>query len=263
MRRVVPIVGVGACVAAVLVVTQAAAVTTGVRGTAASPLTDKVWVLVTLAGKPPIKGTEFTAEFTTTRRLSGAAGCNRYTGVYRASGTTIRVSPLATTQKACLEPIQQQERAFLRALSRARSFAVGRGTLTLKSAGGLRLATFRAQTQALAGTTWDVLAYNNGKQAVVSVLTATKVTATFGKDGNLTGFAGCNDYDATYQATAPRISIGPVAATRKHCEEPAGIGEQETAYLVALGSAATYRVEGSRLELRTADGALAVEAQRR
>ena len=107
-----------------------------------------------------------------------------------------------------------------------------------------------------------MLAYNNGKQAVVSVLAETKLTAVFGKSGSLTGFAGCNDYNASYTATAPRIAIGPVAATRKHCEEPAGVGEQEARYLAALETAATYRVEGSRLELRTADGALAVELHR-
>jgi heat shock protein HslJ len=108
-----------------------------------------------------------------------------------------------------------------------------------------------------------VLAYNNGKQAVVSVLAETKLTAVFGKGGSLTGFAGCNDYNASYKAAAPKISIGPVASTRKHCEEPAGVGEQETSYLAALETAATYRVEGSRLELRTADGGLAVELHRK
>ena len=171
--------------------------------------------------------------------------------------------PLATTRKTCAEPIERQETAFLNTLSRARSFVISGGTLTLKSAGGQGLATFKAQTQALAGTSWDVLAYNNGKQAVVSVLTETKLTAVFGKSGSLTGFAGCNDYNASYTTSAPKITIGPVASTRKHCEQPAGVSEQETSYLAALETAATYRVEGSRLELRTTDGALAVELHRK
>ena len=97
----------------------------------------------------------------------------------------------------------------------------------------------------------------------MSVLAETKLTAVFGKSGSLSGFAGCNDYNATYKATAPKISIGPVASTRKHCEEPAGVTDQESSYLAALETAATYRVEGSRLELRTADGALAVELKRK
>jgi heat shock protein HslJ len=254
---------VGAVSAVAVAVTAAPAVATSSGVTVASPLTGKIWVLAKLAGKAPLKGTELTSEFTANSRASGSAGCNRYTGTYKVSGSTIRISPLATTKRACAEPIERQETAFLKALARARSFAVGGGILTLKSADGQGLATFKAQTQALAGTSWEVLAYNNGKQAVVSVLAETKLTAVFGKGGSLTGFAGCNDYNASYKAAAPKISIGPVASTRKHCEEPAGVGEQETSYLAALETAATYRVEGSRLELRTADGGLAVELHRK
>jgi heat shock protein HslJ len=258
-----PSIVVGAAILAAGVALSAAAASTGARGTATSALTGKVWILATLGGKAPLKGTELTSEFGAKLRVSGSAGCNRYTGAYRVSGTTIRITALATTKKACTQAIERQEAAFLKGLTGSRSFAVSGGALTLKSAGGRALATFKAQTQALGGTAWDVLAYNNGKQAVVSVLAKTKLTATFGKDGNLTGFAGCNDYNASYKVAASKVSIGPVATTRKSCEEPAGVGEQEAAYLAAVQTAATYRVEGSQLELRTADGALAVELHRR
>ena len=265
-RRMLPksflVLVVGAVSVAVLAVFAATAVATSSQA-AATGLPGKTWVLASLVGKAPLRGTELTSEFTAKRRVSGSAGCNRYTGTYKVSGSTIRILPLATTRKACAEPIERQETAFLNILSRARSFVVSGGTLTLKSVGGQGLATFKAQTQALAGSSWDVLAYNNGKQAVVSVLTETKLTAVFGTSGSLTGFAGCNDYNASYKASAPKISIGPVASTRKHCEQPAGVSEQETSYLAALETAATYRVEGSRLELRTTDGALAVELHRK
>ncbi len=262
MRRVLPALVVGAVSATVLTATATTA-GASTRATAVSSLPGKIWVVDSLVGKAPLRGTELTSEFTAKRRVSGSAGCNRYTGTYKVSGSTIRILPQATTRKACADPIERQETAFLKILSRARSFVVSGGTLTLKSAAGQGLATFKAQTQALAGTSWDVLAYNNGKQAVVSVLRETKLTAVFGKSGNLTGFAGCNDYNASYKASPPKISIGPVASTRKHCEQPAGVSEQETSYLVALETAATYRVEGSRLELRTTDGALAVELHRK
>lgn len=263
LPRSLSILVVGSVSVAVLAVFAATAVATSSQSTVVSSLPGKIWVLASLAGRTPLKGTELTSEFTAKRRVSGSAGCNRYTGTYKVSGSTIRIAPLATTRKACAEPIERQETAFLTALSRARSFVVSGATLTLKSAGCQGLATFKAQTQALAGTSWDVLAYNNGKQAVVSVLAETKLTAAFGKSGGLTGFAGCNDYNASYKASAPKISIGPVASTKKYCEQPAGVSEQETSYLAALETAATYRIEGSRLELRTTDGALAVELHRK
>ena len=244
-------------------VLAATAVTSGAGPTPMRGLTGKLWILTTLGGKPPVKGTDPTIEFTATRRVSGSTGCNRYTGAYHVSGNTIRLGPLATTQRACPDPVAHQETAFLRALSRTKRVAVDGGKLTLATARGESLATFKAQTQALAGTSWDVLAYNNGKQAVVSVLAGTKITAVFGSAGSLTGFGGCNDYSASYQASPPKITIGPVSSTRKHCETPAGVAEQETSYLAALATAATYRVEGSTLELRAADGALVVELRRR
>lgn len=258
-HQLLPLV-VGAVASMVLAVIP---VTASAGPSAVSPLTGKVWVLTSLAGKAPLAGTELLAEFTPTRRVSGSAGCNRFAGTYRVSGSTIRISPSATTMMACAGPIQRQETAFLNALSSARSFAVRRGALILRSSGGRVLARFRAQSQALAGTAWDVLAYNNGKQAVVSVLTGTKLTAVFGRDGRLTGHGGCNNYNASFEAVPPKLSIGPVASTRMLCDQPAGVMDQEAGYLAALETAATYRVEGSHLELRTAGGALAAQLQRR
>jgi heat shock protein HslJ len=43
------------------------------------------------------------------------------------------------------------------------------------------------------------------------------------------------------------------------CSEPEGIMEQETEYLAALETAATYNIEGERLQLRTAEGSLAAD----
>jgi len=257
-----PVIVVATVGAALLAITTATALATISGPTSANPLTGRIWVLATLGGKAPLTGTKLTVEFTPAMRASGSAGCNRFMGSYRVSGTSIRISAAATTMKGCTAPIARQETAFLNALSRARSFAVRGRTMTLRSSGGRSLATFRAQSQVLTGTSWEVLAFNNGKQAVVSVLTGTELTAVFGRGGQLTGFAGCNDYKATFRAVPPRLSIGPVAATRKHCEEPAGVGEQEMQYLAALETAATYRVEGSQLEIRTADGALAVQLRR-
>jgi heat shock protein HslJ len=62
-----------------------------------------------------------------------------------------------------------------------------------------------------------------------------------------------------YKLTGSQITIGPLASTKKYCGDPAGVMDQETQYLAALQTAATYQVEGTTLELRTTDGALAVQ----
>jgi heat shock protein HslJ len=63
--------------------------------------------------------------------------------------------------------------------------------------------------------------------------------------------------------TSQKISISKVSSTRKECAAPNGVMDQESRYLAALSTAATYRIEGRGLELRTASGALAAEFQRR
>jgi heat shock protein HslJ len=145
---------------------------------------------------------------------------------------------------------------YMSALESAASYRVEGDTLELLDADGAVLAAFTAQPTSLAGTSWTVISYNNGNEAVVTVIIGTELTADFGEDGSLSGSAGCNNYTTSYQVDGEAISIGPAATTRKMCAEPEGIMEQEAQYLAALETAATYRMEGENLEMRTADGAM-------
>jgi heat shock protein HslJ len=225
-------------------------------------LTGQTWQLTKL-GPVDRKKAGITARFAADGRVSGFSGCNNYSGKYTTSGRSITVSrKLAVTQKACARLVMAQERLYLTALGRARTYSIAGGTLRLRGASGRTLATFGVQSQSLAGTRWTVVDYNNGKQAVVSVLAGTKLTANFDPAGHLSGFAGCNDYSGPVKTTPPKISIGPLASTKKACASPAGVMEQEDAYLAALGSAATYSMQGTTLELRTADGAIAASFSR-
>jgi heat shock protein HslJ len=223
-------------------------------------LTGKVWALITLNGKPLIFGTGISAQFTSDAKVSGSAGCNSYLGKYSVSDSTIAFgASIATTMKACPQPVMDQESAYLKMLDAARIYSVKGDQLSLANADNTTLATFKAQTQDLAGTNWEVVGYNDGRQAVVTVLSGTTITANFGTDGNLTGNAGCNDYNGSYTVNGDQITIGPLASMRKLCNDPEGVMDQEVQYLAALGTAATYRIDGNSLELRTKDGALAAD----
>ena len=227
-------------------------------------LTGKVWVLDSLNGAAPVANTTITAEFTDDGNVGGSAGCNRYSGQYTVSGSSIQFTEsIASTMMACDGPIMDQESAYFQALGAAKSFVIGADQLTLSDEGGKELATFTAQSQSLEGSSWQVISYNNGKQAVTSVLIGSELTADFGTDGKLTGSAGCNNYNGGYEVDGDKITIGPLASTMMMCNEPEGLMDQESQFLAALQSAATYKVEGDRLELRTADGALAADFQRK
>jgi len=250
------------CICAVMLVSTACS--SPASQTGGGDLTGKVWALTQLAGKPPVAGTGISAQFGADGKVSGSAGCNRYTGTYTTSGNSITFSsPMATTMMMCDAPVMEQESAYLKALGEAKTYAVKDDQLTLAGANNNSLAVYKAQTQDLAGTSWEAVNYNNGKQAVVGVITDTTLTADFGKDGTLSGKAGCNTYSGGYKTNGNQITIGPLASTMMACDQPAGVMDQETQYLAALQSAATYQIEGNVLELRTKDDALAAILQKK
>ena len=214
------------------------------------------WQLVTVGGAPAVAGSEATMALAG-GKAAGTTGCNRYSGTYELSGANgIKFGPLATTQMACPEPIMAQEQAFAKALTETTSYAIAGDVLTFKDSSGADLATFKPRAvTSLTGTTWVALGINNGKQAVASVVAGTEVTAVFAAEGTLSGTAGCNDYSAAYTLDGNKMTIKQPASTRMYCDQP-GVMEQEQAYLAALTKVATYSIDGDRLQLRDAGGAL-------
>jgi len=237
----------------------AAACAGGVGG--GTSLTGTTWILTSVDGEGPIVGTTITAEFDDQGAVGGSSGCNSYSAQYQVSGSSMTIGPTSGTLMACLEAVMTQESAYLAALGASTSYSISGDTLTLKDSSGDARLVFEAQSQVLSGTSWTVISYNNGKQAVVSVINGTEITAAFGEDGDITGNAGCNEYFAGYQISADSISIGPPSATRMFCSNPEGVMDQESQYLLALQTASSYSLVGTSLEFRTADDAIAVTFQ--
>ena len=230
------------------------------------PLAGTTWQLISYldddAFKSVLADTEITVLFGDDGKVTGSAGCNNYFGSYEVDGESITFGLLGSTLMACSEPagIMDQEIAYFAALGSAVTYHIEGDKLELMDADGTRVAQFVALPPAsLAGAEWILTAYNNGQDAVVSVLIGTEITAAFGDNGQLAGSAGCNTYGASYEVDGDQITLGPAVTTRMWCPEPEGIMDQENAFLAALGSAATYKVQGDKLEMRTADGALALQ----
>lgn len=225
-------------------------------GTTSNPLTGAIWIVTELNGQPPLPTTNITAQFDEEGRVSGSSGCNNYGAAYEVDGNniTINTSPAATTLMACPEPVMVQEAAYMEALGAAETFEISEDQLTLFDADGNPVVVFSAVSQDLAGSSWEVISYNNGRGGVVSVIIGTEITANFGEDGQLTGNASCNDYFGPYETDGENISMGPFGATRKACPEPEGIMQQEVEYLAALETAATYTIDGVTMNMRTAEG---------
>lgn len=201
--------------------------------------------------------TEITALFDS-GRVSGNGGCNSYGGSYVTNGSNITISEIISTLMFCGDNISSQESNYLMNLQNAAAYNISGNLLRMMDANRTVILTYSVvQPLPLEGTNWSMLNYNNGREALVSALTGTEVTALFSADGNLTGTAGCNDYRAGYQANGSNIKIGPIATTRKYCPEPEGIMEQESEYLAALESAASYRIDRQQLWLFFANNSTA------
>lgn len=236
---------------------------TAVPPVAEAPSLDgTAWVLSSLPGRQLEPGTIVTLRFDGAR-AGGVDGCNRYVTSYTADGGNLRLlANGASTQMACARPVMLQAAVYMQRLADTHSYRIEDGQLHLAGSDGAVLATFAPQAQGVAGTEWRVTGYNNGRQAVVGVLAGTTLTLAFAADGKTSGTAGCNDFMGTYAQSGESLKFGPSATTRKSCAQPAGVMEQEQAFLKSLQSVASARQEGDRLELRGADGALMVALTR-
>ncbi len=237
--------------------------TQAVSGDGGAQLADTRWTPRSLGKEAVPRNPALTLDLGRDGRVSGSDGCNRLQTVYKVDGASISISmKIAGTMMACPDQIEARARTYREALQRAARFAVSAENLSLQDATGRVLAAFVPSITALAGTRWDVVAYNNGRGGVVSVLAGTRMSANFERDGQVTGNAGCNRYFAGYQQQAQRLTIGMAATTRKFCAEPVGVMQQEALFLEVLRTSATLVLEGNRLELRKTDGALAVVLDR-
>jgi len=220
-------------------------------------LADTAWVIDQLGEESGSALQALTLDFSGSKRISGHDGCNAFSGNVTFTGSTIRINDkLIGTMMACPDAVEARARAYRTALMQATQYRIQDKQLQLVDSAGNVLASLIPAEASLVGSSWDAISYNNGKQAVVSVITGTRITVRFGEDGRITGHTGCNAYFAAYSVQDRDITIQPPGSTRRACAEPKGVMEQESLYLQALSMATHYRIAGGRLELRDAQGSM-------
>jgi heat shock protein HslJ len=253
---------------AAVIDTAAVTGTAGAAAQAESPLpepnalTGSAWQLTAIGGSDPVSGTLVTLQFDADGSVAGSDGCNRYVASYTIDegAGTIAFVPGPGTMMACDQAVMDQGAAYTAALAGVAAFTLEGDTLTLSDAGGDPVLVFGPQQSDLAGSHWEATSYNNGEEGVVTVGGEPAITLSFGAEGEISGFGGCNTFTGTFDSPAiGQVTIGEIAATRKACAQPEGVMEQEQRYLAALPTAATYTVQGDFLDLRTADGQIAAQ----
>jgi heat shock protein HslJ len=221
----------------------------------ANPLANTNWVLDPASlGVPVPAGRSITAQFSDTS-VGGSSACNLYNGPYQtAPGNRIKFGDFITTKIACTPDTAAAESTYLRKLKAATSYRIIWGQLILSGpAGSLRFRSAPAPATSPVGS-WQVTGYFAGTPgAIVPLIANTSITLDIRSDGTLVGKA-CNSYGAQWKADSSSFGIGGFNTTLMLCSEPAGVSEQEGKYYAALQSAASWRVEGTRLVLADAAG---------
>lgn len=218
------------------------------------------WTLTHLNGQTTLDGITAGLAFGEEGALKGNTGCNTFTSTYETNRDEISFTPAAMTLMACPQPQMDQESAFMEVLANVKTYNVQGTVLNFIDAEKNTIASFRkveASSLALPGSAWTVTGYNNGKEAVVSVVVDSEITAVFGQNNMLSGNTGCNDYNVRYQVDGKNITVDKeIQMTKMACSEE--LMAQEQQYLAALQSAATFSIQLDSMELRTAEDALAV-----
>jgi heat shock protein HslJ len=194
-------------------------------------------------------------------KISGSTGLNQFNATYKLEPNRRITVTVGETGKAAGTPDQTlNEQAYLGALASAKSYAADGKSLTLFSATGLSVLSFEANVApALVGTTWKMLAFNNGKGGLIAPATTSAVTIVFKSDGNMSGSAGLAGYHAKYAVSGSGIKLtSPLVS--KEAGGP-DLAVQDTAFLTALQKVASFAIAGDKLTLNDAAGGVAVQYQ--
>ena len=219
-------------------------------GTDPASFESQPWVLVSGVDLPADVAVSAPSATFDGGTVSGSTGCNRYTTSYTVDGDSLEIGQIASTRIACPPPADAIETAYVEALGQASAWRTEDDELVLLGADDDELLRYQGATPV---GSWQVTGLLRG-DASTSPLAGTELTARFDEDGALSGSAGCNRFIASYTSDKGTIEITSPSATRRACATPAGVMEQETAYLALLPTAVSYRVDGTVLELLNADG---------
>lgn len=219
------------------------------------PLKATEWILVRLDGHGLAAQTNITLDFAE-ETAGGYAGCNWYGGAYSASSGGLSFTEIAQTERLCQDPsgIMAQEAHYLEAFLQVRGYQVVDDGLELKNADDEVLLVYDRREelsmdpQDLIDTQWLLESWNGAPP-----LAGTSFTLSF-QDGTASGYAGCRNFEATYQAEGDDLRVTSLSMTATTASCTPQQWEQEGRYTTALSETRNYRLGENQLDLLTAGG---------
>jgi heat shock protein HslJ len=97
------------------------------------------WTVEYIGERPVIDNSPAYIEFAEEGRVSCNASCNRFTGAYVLSGSSLTFSNMASTRKMCFPALMEQEARFLAFLERVAKVQMQNGLLLLLDVEGVSI----------------------------------------------------------------------------------------------------------------------------
>ena len=136
------------------------------------------------------------------------------------------------------------------------TYSISGSSLELKTAEakvGLKFAA--TEPAGLSKTRWVATGVNNGAGARRDVVIDTTITAIFAENYMVARPGSAPTTTMARSRATPRSSrYGPLATTRKLCNSPTGVDEQETQFLAAMQAATKYTIAGRSWSCATTPG---------
>lgn len=212
-------------------------------------LDGRTFVSTEVTGYDLVEGSEINITFLA-NSMSVSAGCNSLNGAYEI-GEALTAGPFLSTMMACDQSLMDQDTWLNDFLMSLPSISLDEKTLTIAGS-DTTIVLEELQPSELVDTTWEVTG-TVANEGVSSVPMDSAATLLIAPDGTVVVNAGCNTGAGNVEVTDTTLTFGPIATTRKMCEQE--LMDLETAVLAVLQGEVTYEINGNTLSLRSGDGA--------
>ena len=101
----------------------------------------------------------------------------------------------------------------------------------------------------LTSSRWLLQSFSSPSTGYRTPLPGTQITARFGADGSLSGSAGCNSYDGTFNAFDQTLRISTLSSSQALCGSPEGVMEQEGVFLNLMHQASRMSISAGQLAI--------------
>jgi heat shock protein HslJ len=198
--------------------------------------------------------TKYTLEFLANGMVQIQADCNNASSSITIEGSNLTFASGPMTLAECEPGSLYNE--FLAKLGEVASYIFDDAdnlVLNLAADAGNMIFARTAEAQPVSeldGTSW-VLSGILADSVANSTEIDQEITAVF-QDGQLTGFAGCNNYFTSHETDGASLTFGPIGSTAMTCDEAQN--QREIEFLTALEAITGYQISNDTLELMDADG---------